>query len=407
MIMIDYIWRSIIRNAGRSIVFIATALSLICLLCTYLSNIWSNEQLLKTLSDRIPVTASFTNADGSRETGLSISPKLVEGLMESGVTQPIVTAESYGNIDREKMGQDGGFISVYMIGSNSIEAFAFDQEQMQIAESLDFLSGYDAKCILNYAFARERGLEVQVGEVLELNLFKAKYDEYGDSFEFSEVAPAQLTIVGLYEGEQFGTSEGDAPDIICPVSWLRRQYEAAQVFFEYSSAMCTLADPLLLNVFKSRATDLKLKQVDGLARFSRAGTALLVRDKVFIESASQIMRNIQMLRLFLVPVTLFLSVLVTLTSVFLTRNRRLEISIAKCLGVKRGAIASALVLENCTLAFLGGLLATLIMLPGTGINPSTYFLILLLFVLIEALGSLTSALILGHTNGMKLLSSVD
>lgn len=407
MYTIIYISRSIVRNLGRSILFIATSFSLICFSGMYLSSILGNEHLLKTMGEKIPVKATLTNPDGSREVGLSISTKYADGLINLGVTNPILTAESYGNIDREKMNIAGDTISVYLMGTNTIEAFAFNEDNIQMHGALEFLAGEDAKCIINSEYAKRNELNLEVGSVLEINLFKARYDEYGDSFEFVEVTPVQLIVAGFYSSELSGSDQSEAPDIICPVKWLRQQYEIARTPFEFNSVKGTVADPLLLNDFKAKAEELNLKQVDAQRGFSRAGVALLVSDKVFIEAASLMMRNARMLRLFLVPVVFLVFMLVTLISFFLTRSRRQEISIAQCLGTKKASILLALVLENCLLALTGGLLAAFIIIFMVEISLSTYLLILLLFICCELAGSFISAFMLTRVNPMELMVRVD
>lgn len=407
MFMLGEIRYSIARNLGRSILSIAISFSLMCFSGVYFSSIWSNEHLLKSMGEKIPVTATLINPDGSREAGLSISTKHADGLIDLGVTKPILTAESYGNIDREKMNIGSGKISVYLIGANTIDAFAFDKDDIQIDESLEFLAGEDSKCIINSEYVRRNGLDIEVGSVLEINLFKAKYDQFGYSFEYIEVAPVRLIVSGFYSSELSGNAQSEAPDIICPVKWLRQQYEIAHTQFEYSSVKCTVANPLGLNDFKTKAEKLGLKQVNTQAGFSRAGIALLVSDKMFIEAASQIMRNLQMLGLFLAPVVLLLFMLVMLISFFLIRSRRHEISIAQCLGMKRASILFELIFENCLLALIGGLLAALIMLFKVEISLPIYLLILSLFMCCELAGSFISAFMLTRVNPMELLARVD
>lgn len=406
MFMMRNIQRSIMRNSGRSILFIVASLFLLCFSGIYMSSIWNNESLLSSMGEKIPVSANLTNPDGSRDIGLSIAPKKADSLLALGIVKPILTAESYGNIDKAKMNLGSERISVYMMGTNTMDAFAFDKDALEAAEPLSFLDGREAKCILSREYAQRRDLQVDVGSVLEINLYKAKYDQSGSTFKYVEVGPAQLTVAGFYAGQLTGV-ESEAPDIICPVNWLRAQYESLDAAFEYGSFQFTIADPLHLNEFKEAAKALKFKEVNAQANFSRTGSALSVNDKVFVEAASQIMRNLRMLRLFLIPVFLILLILVTLISFFLTRSRRREISIAQCLGRKRASILLELVLENCLLALAGGLLAAAFLFPVAQLQGASYLAILLLFMACELIGSLLSAFLLTRVNPMELLTRVD
>lgn len=406
MFTVGNIIRSVIRNVGRSILFIVISCSLLCFSAVYFSSIAGNEQLLATMGDRIPVSATITNLDGSREVGLSISPKYTDALADMGITNPIMTAESYGNIDRAKMNIGEGTISVYIMGANTVDAFTFGEKEIGTEEAV-FLASNDAKCLLSNEYIAQRELDVKIGDVLEINLYRPKYDKYGTAFEFAEVAPAQLTVAGFYTGNQISGVPGNTPDIICPVQWLREQYENAKVPFVFGSFQCAVADPLQMNDFKAKAEHVNLKQVDIQGASSRSGNALSVNDKLFIETASQLMRNIQMLRLFALPVILLLIILVTLISFFLTRSRRQEILIARCLGTKKASLVLELVLENCVLAFIGGILAVPLILFVARVDVSDYLLILLLFLGCELIGSFISAFILTGINPIKLLMKAD
>jgi hypothetical protein len=399
---------SITRNLARSGLWIAASFLLICFLCIYINGIWSNEQLLTSIGKQIPVSATITNLNGTREFGLSISTKYVDGFIDMGVVDPVLTAESYGNIDRGKLStSSSGIISIYLIGTNSMDVFTFGKDNVTTGESLEFLAGDEPKCIMNSEYVSRNDLTIALGDVIDINLYKAKYDAYGSAFEFVKVAPARLTVAGFYACERANGVQNETPDIICPVSWLRQQYKTAGALFYYNSAKGTVAEPLLLNAFKEEAEALRFKQVNPQAGFSRTGNALLVSDKVFMETASQIMRNIQTLRLFLGPSIALTFLLVTLLSFFLSRSRRGEIFIAKCLGMKKRSILLELVLENCVLACIGGIIAAIVLLLASQISVSVYLLILLVFILCVLAGSLASTLILTHESPMKLMARVD
>ena len=407
MFIINYIRSSIARNLGRSLLFILSSVLLLCFLAMYSNSIVVNEDLLASIGENISVTAVITNRSGSREFGLSISTKYVDGFINLDVRDPIITAESYGNINKEKLSASSGIISLYLIGTNSTDAFAFSEDDITANEPLEFLAGDEAKCIMNSEYIRRNDLAIEAGSVIDINLYKAEYDDYGSAFEFAEVAPAQITVVGFYDGKWFGDADNAIPDIICPAQWLRQQYANANALFRYSSAKGTVADPLSLNDFKESAGELRFRQVDPQASFSRTGDALLISDKVFVEAATQIMRNIQTLRLFLGPSVFLVFLLITLISFFLSRSRRAEIFIAKCLGMKKISIVFELVLENCILACAGGILAAIVLLFVSQIHLSVYLLIGLVFMVCVFAGSLASAFILTRSNMMNLMSQAD
>ena len=398
---------SIVRNAGRSGLFVLTSVILLCFLSLYCNSIVSNEQLLTTMGTQIPVTATIANANGSREFGLAISTKTADGFAGLGVSDPVFTAESYGNIDKGTLGADSGIISIYLIGANSMAAFSFGADAVTADAPLSFLAGDEAQCLMNSDYQSRNGLAVETGDVISVNLYRAEYDDYGTAFSFVAVAPVQLEVVGFYTHPLSGGIESAAPDIICPVRWLRQQYEAAHTLFQYSSAKGTVSDPLSLNAFKERAAQLRLRQVDPQAGFSRTGNALLISDKVFMQTASQVLRNIRTLRLFLAPSVVLVFLLVTLLSFFLSRSRRDDILIAKCLGMKKRSLMLDLVLENCVLALTGGIAAAVVLLLTSQLVLSVYWLLLPVFLACVFAGSLTSAFLLTRANMMRLLSQAD
>ena len=406
MLAMNYIRRSVIRNVGRSILFVVASCSLLFFLGVYLSTIANNEQLLTRMGEKIPVTATITNSDGSQEVGLSILETHVDDFLLAGVINPLLTAESYGNVDQEKMNVGQGKISVNIVGTNTIGAFTFHDEDMQLSEPLSFLGGEEAKCLMDLAYVWEWGLHVETGSVLELNLFRAEYNKTGYSFTFVEVAPAQLIVSGFYDS-RLGFGQGEAPDIICPVKWLRQQYEAAGAPFEFSSAKGTVAVPLLLNEFKAKAEAVHLRQADAQTSDGRMGSTLVVNDKMFIESASLIMRNLRMLNLFLIPITFFIFLLIALLSFFLTRSQKQEVSIAQCLGMKKTSLLFKIVFENCVLALIGGALAVVAMLLYAAITFLTSLLILLLFMSCVLVISFVSASLLTRMSPMAMLVRVD
>ena len=398
---------SIVRNAGRSGLFLLASFLLLCFLSLYVYSLWNSEQLLAGMGTQMPVTATITNANGSREFGLSIPTQAVDGFLRMGVTDPVLTAESYGNINKAQLGAGSGIISIHLMGTNTMDAFTFLKDAVTAGEPLDFLAGDAPKCILNAEYNNRNGLSIALGDGIAVNLYRGNYDAYGSLLEFIPVAPAQLSVAGFYSGEVSDGLPGEAPDIICPVLWLRQQYQTANAVFKYNSATGTVADPLSLNAFKEQAEALRFKQVDPQAGFSVIGNALLVSDKVFIETASQIQRNIRTLRLFLGPCVFLVLALITLVSFFLSRSRRNEIMIAKGLGMRRASLCFDLVAENCSLALVSGIAAGIVMLAATRISGSAYLPILLLFMLCTLLGSLVSAVMATRVSAMALLARAD
>ena len=84
----------------------------------------------------------------------------------------------------------------------------------------ELLSGEKGFCLLNENYMQERGMSYQVGDVLDINLYHALYDDFDGVSGFVEITSSELEIAGFYQTAQESALE--AADIVCPVAWLAR-----------------------------------------------------------------------------------------------------------------------------------------------------------------------------------------
>lgn len=405
MFILKKMIHSISRNMGRSVLLIAISFIFVSFAGLYFGGMVRNQKLLISLGERIPVTATITDSDGAREMGLSISEKIITDFLELEITDYTLAAESYGNIDMSSLVAGGEKVSTYITGANAMSAFTISEEEMtlDLDEAKAVLSSNDAYCIMNLAYIEERGLSLQEGDILDINLFRAKYDEFGFAYEFEEVASAQIKIAGFYQGT-LGDGDVKQPDIICPIEWLRQQYTEAKTHFFYTSATGNVINPLQINVLKEKAEELEFKQINIQASQNSKDVSLAIDDRLFVQSASQIMRNIQILKLFAVPVMILIILLEALVFFLTMGSRKREIYIARCLGRKKIAITVELMLESFLLALAGGLLATLLLVLVGFSGWIECGVILIGFMCFELVGSFIPAVMLSHTNPMKSFS---
>ncbi len=431
---------NMIRNRGRSAILAVFSFLTVFFVGIYFGNLEQNEGLLSALGEKIPVSASIANSTGDRLTGLDITEKRLELFLELGLEDYTVTAESYGNIGfgPENTEQRA---SIHLTGTNtaaSMDAWKpeFSLERAQVEEILseetgqgsllergtapqnlsntaeESTSGRDVNriglCLLNKSYVQERGLSWQVGDVIDINLYRALYDEFDGVAGFVEITSAELEIAGFYQTAPERALE--AADLVCPLSWLAEQYRQAGSELLYSSAKGDVADPLALNDLKIKAEKAKFPQTDQQSIGGRPGNALVIDDRFFIQTASQLKSSIHLLKLFMAPLLVLVTGISAMVSFFAMCHRKQEIYLERCMGRKKSQIAAELVGENTVLSLLGGAAALLFIpsyaktLPVTGfLNGGDYrIFILAAFLGIRIVTTLAPAIWISRENPMKI-----
>lgn len=391
---------NITRNKGRSLILAVYSFLTVFFVGIYFGNLEQNQQLLTELGAKIPVTASISNSTGDRLTGLDITEKRIELFMELGLKECAVTAESYGNIGVAPENTEER-ASVHLTGTNTVSSMdawkpKFSQEREQVEE---LLSGEKGLCLLNENYVQERGMSYQAGDVLDIHLYRALYDDFDGVTGFVEITSSELEIAGFYQTAQESALE--AADIVCPVSWLARQYEEAGEKLLYSSAKGIVENPLEINRLKSKAEEARFLQTDIQSVGGRSGNALVIDDRFFIQSASQLKNSIHLLNLFRMPLLLLVIGISALVCFFAMCSRKQEIYLERCMGRKRTQIAAELAGEYGVLSLLGGASALQITEGNRGL------FILALFLGIQIVTSIAAAIWLSLGNPMKIFSRME
>lgn len=396
MFTVKKILLNIIRNKGRSLLLIIFSFLTVFFVGIYFGNLKQNQMLLSDLGEKIPVTAAVANSTGDRLTGLDITEKRLELFLDLGLKDCVVTAESYGNIGVSSAGTPEKRVSVHLTGTNtaaSMDAWKpeFSQEREQMEE---ILSGQEGLCLLNESYMQERGISCQVGDVFDINIYRAQYDEFDSVAGFVEITSSELEVAGFYQPA--GESTLEAADIVCPVDWLAGQYKQAGNDLLYSSAKGLVEQPLALNELKSKAEQAKFPQIDLQSVGGRPGNALVIDDRFFIQTASQLKNSIHLLKLFMAPLLLLVTGISAMVSFFAMCRRKQEIYLERCMGKKKIQIVTELVGENVALSMLGGTAALLTTEGELGIW------ILAVFLGIQILAALVPAIWLSRENPMKI-----
>lgn len=410
MLTAKKIFINITRNRARSLILAAFSFLAVLFAGIYFGNLEQNQDLLAALGEKIPVMAAVTNSTGDRLAGLDITEKRIEMFLGLGLEDYTVTAESYGNIGfgPENTEQRA---SVHLTGTNTASAmdawkseFSLEREQVEsiLSGEEDLRSlltsdpdvSTDSLCLLNENFIQERGLAWQAGDVFDINLYRAQYDEFDEVAGFVEITSAELKVAGFFRAAPESALE--AADLVCPLSWLAGQYRQAGDSLLYSSAKGVMENPLQLNTLKSKAEKAKFPQVDVQSVGGRPGNALVIDDRFFIQTASQLKSSIHLLRLFMAPLLLLVTGISALVSFFAMCHRKLEIYLERCMGRERSAIVTELAGENAVLSLLGGAAA----LPfAEGVHG---IVILAAFLGIQLFTTLASAIWLAMENPMKI-----
>lgn len=356
MFTLKKILLGITRNKGRSLILVAFSFFVVLIIGIYIKNLTQNQNLLNALGTKIPVMATITNPSGDRLTGLDITEKRIALFLELGLKECVITAESYGNIGISSENTEKR-ISIHLTGTNTASSMVAWKPKFSLTDKKidEILSGKKGLCLLNESYMQERGMTWQIGDMVEINLYRALYDKFDNVSRFVEITSAKLEIAGFYQTAQESALE--AVDLVCPLTWLAEQYQLAGNQLLYSSAKGIVENPLALNELKAKAEKLKFPQIDVQSTGGRSGNTLVIDDRVFIQTASQLKDSIRLLRLFLIPVIILVIGMSASVCFFATCYRKQEIYLERCMGRKKVQIMVEVVGEHLILAVVGGVIA--------------------------------------------------
>ena len=140
------------RHRVKSVLTVLMDILVVLLLHTYLTNISNHEEQLRMLPEAIPVQAYITTMDGSRQAGIFVPDKVVQGLLDSSYVEALhLNVRLKAGIDRVIPGQ-WETLNLYLAGANCLEAAVRDLEEADVTwnagEDSSFLQGTEAKCIV-------------------------------------------------------------------------------------------------------------------------------------------------------------------------------------------------------------------------------------------------------------------
>lgn len=405
MVSFRSIIHDIIRNKTQSLIIIMISFLFTCFLGIYLGSIFRNNTLLYTLGERLPVKAMLVDMMTGEEMGLDIMEKQVENFSQLDIEQITLTAESYGNCGNENSDER---ISLYINAANDVSMFALSdgKTSMEKSEMDKVLKGDEATCFLDRDYLEERGVKIEIGDTLDIILFRPIYDDFGFVNQFREVGKTEVKVAGLYWGVQDGGEE-NFPNMICSVQWLSNQYKTEGISLTYTSAKGVVRNPLELNSLKENAKNLKFGTQNVNSSQSQKRVALAIDDRMFAQTATQIQQNIGLLEFFQYPVIIILFLLEALISFLVTKKQVYNIYLARCLGEKNSTIIMKLIIKMLILSFVGGIAASALLAGVQFIGWIDSIGIFVRFLFVCFMGIMIPGIFYSRINLLKLFQQIN
>ena len=336
--MFKWLTVNVIRNKNRSFLVMLLSFLFMIFVGVYLGNITENEELLNALGERLPVTAAITDPSGSRDSGLQIGKWTVEKFTSLGMKDCKITAESYGTLDYSVEEPDRK-ITLFIMGANVLSAFELGDSDISIAkeEAEGLFEGGSEDCLVDREYFQSFGHDLEIGDELEIDLYLPIYNEYDEIEKYKQLSPTKIRVAGFFTGTPC-TAYANQPHILCSLSWLEKMYDQMNEHLIYTSVKGMVANPLKLNEIKVSAKENYLPAASANSLEDRKGNSLLIDDSIYIQTATQLISNINMLRFFLPFVTAMTVALEIVVFFFAMRSRVKDIYILRCLGKGKGAI---------------------------------------------------------------------
>lgn len=362
MYIVKLIIKNIIKHWKKSIFTMGISVIIVFFLSLYTTYIESNENQLLHLGESIPVTGKVCNIDDSREVGLQISFEDLKKMEDIGLTKNVViTMQNYADLTTITNQKKSKRPEISYIGTNSFSAFtAFSPKDVTYLEQYNesVLAGSEAVAILRNKMMEEQGLKL--GDMLTISVYAPLYSVDGsENFQYKNLGRLELRIVGSYFNKYKGASD-DLPSIISPVNFIASIYKMKGVECNATSASFSLKDPLRINEFKNKMQEIGFTSVDLQKKTSRVGKTLTMNDQTFIQTATQLKRNLNGLQA-LSPIIIVIIILVGfIASYILLQSRRYEYAIMRSLGTGKGRSFLILLLESVLLSSFGSIIGTCI-----------------------------------------------
>ncbi len=355
------------RHRTKSILNLTICFLTVLVLTFYLGNLIHTQVQFDSLAEKIPVTAEIASPNGTLKNGLFIREEVLDALYKNGNVKDVKEiVELLGKVkndkntfpDQEKADTKQEVIPATeetKIWGVSSEACTkkIAEKSVQWCEDWNWALFKDGRevCIADKAFLEKYGYEP--GDMITLDLGRYKQTLSGVYLEREEMSTENITIVGVMERSDT-LAEAQPPELLIPLFYAKQLFEKNDKTYFASALSFTVKDPMELNALKQDLKDAGMKTVVTAAKDSYAGSAIRFDDAVFIETAGNLDRTLNLLKGYL-PF-LFLIVLLTgyVVPHLLLQGRREEYAVMRALGTSKKRCILLFFSEHILLAAFGG-----------------------------------------------------
>jgi len=346
------------HNKKSALAFFIT-LIIVLFLCLYVGSIERIETQLKNLKNELPVTATVCDLSGKKTMGLKIPVEFVHKAVKSDeIENPRYTARMYSMDAAEHKELEYGSpedppLTIECI--NTLLILPKDvREGIVYAAGYDesFLSGDEAVCLMSEEDMAEKGLKL--GDKYEFALYRmtivSDYIVSGVRY----LKGASLKIIGTYSMKSSKSDEVAVPNLVVSPGWSNKCFRSSNINFFYESLTMTVKDPTNLNKFKADMEEVGFTDVDVAVVERKTGESLLVDDEAFIQSATQMKKNLSLMRTFAPLIFVIVVSIGFVSSYLIMQSRRKEFAIMRSLGTGKGKSFVVIMLESVIIQILGG-----------------------------------------------------
>lgn len=406
MLLLLEIKRHILRTPARTAITACVAALLVCGMAFYLRNIQVTQDTLDHLAGQMPVQVRVTNRNGSSSINLLIASEDFDALIAQDVRDAMCTS-SFSCLLKSVDGQPANNL-MRVHAANVIAAL-----DGPIPDSFTFLDGWDESflqadepvCAVESSYAEKNGLKL--GSKVEAELFSLHWGNIG--MESNSINMHELTVVAVYDEDNYGNSW----NATAPIGWLRRETEAAvdrygdPIPFFYDSASAYLADPQEMNVFKDAMYEHGFRQRSPLPDRQTLGDTLSMDDEMYIKASADLVENLELYKIFLVPFFGLVVLTVALITFLSLRSCRVNIAIASSLGRQKLLNAAAPFFSTVSVQAIGCVLSLALMSLTVGMVPFLAGMLLGSFMLCAAGGTALALVFLFRFDTLALLTKTD
>lgn len=354
------------RHRVKSVLTVLMDILVVLLLHTYLTNISNHEEQLRMLPEAIPVQAYITTMDGSRQAGIFVPDKVVQGLLDSSYVEALhLNVRLKAGIDRVIPGQ-WETLNLYLAGANCLEAAVRDLEEADVTwnagEDSSFLQGTEAKCIVSRALFEERGWKL--GEKITLcQYYYYRKDEKSTELYADPLDTTVYEIAGYADlyGKWSAGGANVTPDVLVPFQLIRDSHARQKIPFYADAVSFRVSDALKLNEFKQEMKELGLQNRNPLSKERTLnGMALTVNDAAFIDTANHLRQVIDTVRAFFPFLMALIAGVGYLVTLLLLNSRKKEAALLRSIGLGRWRCFRIFFMEQLLLAVSGIVLGSVL-----------------------------------------------